>query len=96
MKMIADNKELYCGLSELLAVHSRSEDIGWRGFLVIMDHFSRRINRVPLSALPSELEMAELLFNQVFQNYGIPEDILSDWGPQFISRVWAGFMEKLQ
>ncbi len=39
--------------------------------------------------------MAELLFNRVFRYYGIPEDIVSDRGPQFISRVWKAFFSLL-
>lgn len=27
--------------------------------------------------------------------YGIPEDIVSDQGPQFISKVWRNIMDKL-
>ncbi len=39
--------------------------------------------------------MAEILFNHVFRNYGIPEDIVSDRGPQLISRVWKAFFRLL-
>ena len=31
----------------------------------------------------------------VFWHYGIPEDIVSDCGPQFTSSVWKAFMERL-
>ncbi|KAK3545960.1 hypothetical protein QTP70_017100 [Hemibagrus guttatus] len=37
------------------------------------------------------MEAAELLFNQVFRYFGIPEGIVSDRGPQFVSRVWRAF-----
>lgn len=50
-------------------------------------------NISPLSALPSAFETANLLFNEVFQFYGFPENIVSDWGPQ--SRVWRGFIKRL-
>lgn len=63
--------------------------------LVVVDRFSRGIKLVALPALPSALEVAEILFNQVFRYYGIPQDIVSDQDPQFISRVWCTFMEKL-
>ena len=36
-----------------------------------------------------------MLFEQVFRHYGLPEDIVSDRGPQFTSRVWKAFMGKL-
>ncbi|KAK3544123.1 hypothetical protein QTP86_002489 [Hemibagrus guttatus] len=41
------------------------------------------------------MEAAELLFNQVFHYFGIPEDIISDRGPQFVSRVWRTFFTYL-
>ncbi|KAK3566608.1 hypothetical protein QTP86_001485 [Hemibagrus guttatus] len=39
--------------------------------------------------------MAECLFNHVFRYYGLPEDIVSDRGPQFTSRVWRAFCKCL-
>ncbi len=41
------------------------------------------------------METAEALFQHVFRNFGIPEDIVSDRGPQFISRVWHAFFRLL-
>ncbi len=45
--------------------------------------------------LPTAMETAEVLFNHVFRNFGIPEDIVSDRGPPFISRVWRSFFSLL-
>lgn len=53
--------------------------------LVICDNFSHFI--VPLLGLPTAFEIAELLFNHVFRNFVIPEDIVSDRGVQFNSQV---------
>uniref|UniRef100_A0AAY5KAM6 Integrase catalytic domain-containing protein n=1 Tax=Esox lucius TaxID=8010 RepID=A0AAY5KAM6_ESOLU len=47
------------------------------------------------SALPTALQTAEALFTHVFRHYGVPEDIVSDRGPQFTSRVWKAFMQHL-
>lgn len=41
------------------------------------------------------MESAEALFQQVLRNFGLPEDIISDRGPQFISRVWKSFFNLL-
>lgn len=46
-------------------------------------------------ALPSAFELVEILFEQIFRHYGIPEDIVSDRSPQFTSPVWSNFLEKL-
>ncbi len=63
--------------------------------LVIIDRFSKFCHLIPLAGLPTALQTAELLFNQVVHYYGIPEDIVSDRGPQFISRVWKAFFSLL-
>ncbi|XP_051516686.1 uncharacterized protein LOC127419376 [Myxocyprinus asiaticus] len=49
----------------------------------------------PSPKLPSAFETAEHLFHYVFHYYGFPEDIVSDRGPQFTSRVWTAFFRLL-
>lgn len=39
------------------------------------------------------METAELRFNHVFRNYGIPKDSVSNRGPQFISHLWKAFFK---
>ncbi|KAL0166846.1 hypothetical protein M9458_038690, partial [Cirrhinus mrigala] len=63
--------------------------------LVIVDRFSKFCHLLPLKGLLTAMETAECLFNHVFRYYGIPEDIVSDRGPQFISRVWKSFFKLL-
>ncbi len=63
--------------------------------LVIVDIFSKSCRVLPLKGLPMAMETAELLFNYVFRYYGIPEDIVSDRGPQFTSRVWKAIFSLL-
>lgn len=64
-------------------------------FLVAVDHFSKACKVIPLKGLPSAMETAEMLFQHVFSHYGLPEDIVSNCGPQFISRVWKAFFRLL-
>ncbi len=63
--------------------------------LVIIDRFSKFCRLLPLKGLPTAMETAEMLFNSIFRTYGIPEDIVSDRGPQFISRFWHAFFNLL-
>lgn len=63
--------------------------------LTIVDRFSKAAHFVPLPKLPSALETAHLLGVHVFRLHGIPQDIVSDRGPQFVSRVWKGFCAAL-
>ncbi|XP_055746967.1 uncharacterized protein LOC129829313 [Salvelinus fontinalis] len=50
---------------------------------------------VPVLRTSTLVNVAEALFQQVFRHYGLPENIISDCGPQSTSRVWRAFMEKL-
>lgn len=63
--------------------------------LVVVDRFSKACKLIPLPGLPTAFETAEMLFSQIFRHFGIPEDIVSDRGPQFISRVWKSFFNLL-
>lgn len=63
--------------------------------LVVVDRFSKAYKLIPLKGLPTAMETAELLFHHVFRHFVLPEDIVSDRGPQFISRVWQSFFRLL-
>ncbi|KAL0177063.1 hypothetical protein M9458_025957 [Cirrhinus mrigala] len=63
--------------------------------LTVIDRFSKSCRLIPLTKLPSAFETAEVLMEQVFRFYDLPEDIVSDRGPQFTSRVWAAFCKHL-
>ncbi|KAI2644754.1 Transposon Tf2-6 polyprotein [Labeo rohita] len=64
---------------------------GYTTILSVVDCFSKGCRFIPLPKLPTAMETAEHLCNWVFRLYGLPEDILSDRGPQFTSRLWASF-----
>ncbi len=63
--------------------------------LTVIDRFSKSCRLIPLPKLPTALETAEVLCNYVFRFYGLPDDIVSDRGPQFTSRVWTAFFNFL-
>ncbi|KAI2647669.1 Transposon Ty3-G Gag-Pol polyprotein [Labeo rohita] len=62
---------------------------------VVVDRFSKACKRIPLPGLPTAMNTAQLLFSQIFRHFGIPEDIVSDRGTQFTSRVWREFFRLL-
>ncbi|KAK1802686.1 hypothetical protein P4O66_004186 [Electrophorus voltai] len=45
--------------------------------------------------LPTAWEMVDQLFHHVFQQFRLLEDIISDRGPQFTSRVWRELLDKI-
>ncbi|KAI2666700.1 Transposon Tf2-6 polyprotein [Labeo rohita] len=50
---------------------------------------------IPFPKLPTAMETAEALCNSVFCFYGLLENIVSDRGPQFTSRLWSNFFHLL-
>ncbi|KAK3537590.1 hypothetical protein QTP70_016616 [Hemibagrus guttatus] len=68
---------------------------GFTTVMVVVDRFSKGCKLIPLKGLPTALQSAEAMFNHVFRNFGLPEDIVSDRGPQFTSRVWGSLCARL-
>ncbi|XP_062842684.1 uncharacterized protein lrfn4b [Trichomycterus rosablanca] len=63
--------------------------------LVVVDRFSKACRFISLKKLPSAFETAKLIFDHVFRVFGIPQDIVSDRGPQFSSQVWRAFCKQI-
>ncbi|KAK6292578.1 hypothetical protein J4Q44_G00371620 [Coregonus suidteri] len=63
--------------------------------LIVVDRFSKSCHILPLPGLLTAMQTAEALFTHVFRHYGVPENIVFDRGPQFTSKVWKAFMERL-
>uniref|UniRef100_A0A3B3H6Q5 Gypsy retrotransposon integrase-like protein 1 n=1 Tax=Oryzias latipes TaxID=8090 RepID=A0A3B3H6Q5_ORYLA len=63
--------------------------------LTIVDRFSKMAHFISLPQLPTASALAEIMVNDVFRHHGIPVDIVSDRGPQFISQVWKAFCTAL-
>uniref|UniRef100_A0A8C1KNU4 Gypsy retrotransposon integrase-like protein 1 n=1 Tax=Cyprinus carpio TaxID=7962 RepID=A0A8C1KNU4_CYPCA len=59
--------------------------------LTVVDRFSKATHFIPLPKLPSAKEMAHVLVNHVFKIHGLPSDVVSDRGPQFMSQFWKEF-----
>ena len=63
--------------------------------LTMVDRFSKAVHFIPLLKLPTASETGDLLVRHVIRLHGIPVDIVSDRGPQFISQVWQAFCQPL-
>lgn len=61
-------------------------------FLVVMDYYSRWLEILSLTRTTSEAVMSKLL--SIFARFGIPEELLTDNGPQFSSQQFKDFMSK--
>ncbi len=59
--------------------------------LVVVDRFSKAAHFIALPKLPSAKDTAEIVLQNVVRIHGIPVDIVTDRGPQFMSRYWRAF-----
>uniref|UniRef100_A0A8C5P854 Gypsy retrotransposon integrase-like protein 1 n=1 Tax=Leptobrachium leishanense TaxID=445787 RepID=A0A8C5P854_9ANUR len=63
--------------------------------LTIVDRFTKMVHLVPLKKLPTSKGLANIFAKEVFRLHGLPHEIVSDRGPQFISRFWRNFCSQL-
>ncbi|KAI2660072.1 Transposon Tf2-9 polyprotein [Labeo rohita] len=63
--------------------------------LTIVDRFSKAAHFIPLPKLPSAKETTATVVDHVFRIHGLPMDVVSDRGPQFISKFWREFCRLL-
>ncbi|KAJ8344244.1 hypothetical protein SKAU_G00315730 [Synaphobranchus kaupii] len=63
--------------------------------LVIVDRFSKAANFLALTKLPSAPETAQLIVDHVFRIHGLPRDVVSDCGSQFVAKFWRSFCTQL-
>ncbi len=63
--------------------------------LTVVDRFSKAAHFIPLPKLPSAKETAATVVNHVFRIHGLPADVVSDRGPQFVSKFWIEFCRLL-
>ncbi|KAK3515044.1 hypothetical protein QTP70_004028 [Hemibagrus guttatus] len=68
---------------------------GFTAIMVVVDRFSKGCKLVPLKGLPTAMQTPDAMFAHVFRNFGLPEDIVSDRGPQFTSQVWRALCAQL-
>jgi len=64
---------------------------GYDSILVVVDRLTKMVHFVPTTEKTSVEGLARLFRDNVWKLYGLPESIISDWGPQFV----AGLMKEL-
>ena len=62
---------------------------------VVVDLFSKEAHFVPLPGVPTAEETAGLYLKHIWKLHGIPEQMISDRGPQFTSHLMKGLFERL-
>lgn len=63
--------------------------------LMVVDRFSKMSHCIPLKKLPTAQELASIFAREVFRLHGLPKEIVSDRGSQFVSRFWRSFCAQM-
>ncbi|GBG65087.1 hypothetical protein CBR_g49162 [Chara braunii] len=66
---------------------------GHDAILVVVDHFMKRARFVPCRYAISAREVANIVFDRVVRDHGLPLSIISDRDPRFTSRFWRRLHE---
>jgi hypothetical protein len=63
--------------------------------LVVVDRLAKMAHFTPCSKLITAEETTQLILDGIVRLHGLPEDIMSDKGPQFASKFWRCLFELL-
>jgi len=63
---------------------------------VIVDRLTKMAHFTPCKKTISSEETARLFFDTIYRYYGLLDDIVSDRGPQFVSKFWKSLFETLK
>ena len=61
----------------------------------IVDRLSKRVCLIPTTHKANARQVAELFFNTIVKNHGVPKVIVSDRDPRFISNFWQQLMNQI-
>ncbi|KFM73878.1 Retrovirus-related Pol polyprotein from transposon 297, partial [Stegodyphus mimosarum] len=79
---------------DLLGPYPRSKVNKSRYLLVIVDHFSKWLELIPLKRASAKIVVDSIL-NKYILKYGAPLKVISDNGPQFVSKMFEEMCAKL-
>ena len=68
---------------------------GYNSILVAMDRLSKRAHLIATMSYITLLGVAWLFWDGVWKLHGLPEEVISDRGPQFMSNFMRGLSEML-
>jgi hypothetical protein len=64
---------------------------GYDAAFMVVDRLSKQPLLIPCYKTTNAKDMAELFITHVYRHHGVPDSIVSDRGPQFISDFWNEF-----
>jgi hypothetical protein len=69
---------------------------GFNSILVVVDRLSKMAHFIACNESITSPELAELMLRNVFRLHGLPDEIISDRGPQMIAGFWKALLTRLQ
>ena len=67
------------------------EKHGYDKVFVVIDRLSKQAVLTPCYKTTTAEDMARIFIDRIYRYYGPPQTIVSDRGPQFVSRFWTAF-----
>ena len=65
---------------------------GYDNICVFIDRFSKSAVSIPCHKTATAKEMSEIYYVNIYRHHDLPDSIVSDRGPQFISDFWQALM----
>ena len=69
---------------------------GFNAILTVVDWYTKMAHFLPCTKEISSEETAEIVMRKVCQHHGLPDSIISDCGPQFVSVFWKHLFKMLK
>lgn len=69
---------------------------GFDSILVIVDHFSKGAHFIPCKESMDSSALASLFISHFFRYHGLPDKIVTDQGPIFVSAFWSTVQKALR
>ena len=59
---------------------------GYDALLVVVDHLFKQVHVIPTISDINSVRVAQLFWDYIWRHHGLPEEIISDCGIQFVSQ----------
>ena len=69
---------------------------GYDAMLVMVDQFTKMAHFAPYAKTISAEETTDLFLKNVMWLHGVPDDVTSDYGSQFVSHFWRRLLQMAQ
>ena len=68
---------------------------GYNAIITIVDRLTKMTHFIPCTTNVTALQLAHLFLHHIFKLHGVPQDIVSDRDPKFVSAFWREFCKLL-